>query len=115
MRLPAAATTTSAGATISTSFNGHWVVTHAPIDGEQKTDLGGVTDFDYDGKHVGVTGHFDHFGKNFRNTDLGFLNGRVNKNWLYGGFRVSEPDPWKFSQELRRGTSSPTNSGPKTG
>ena len=82
------------------TFNGHWVMTHAPIDGERKTDFGGVTNFDYIGKHVGVTGHFDHFGKNFRNTDLGFLNGRVNKNWLYGGFRVSEPDPWKFSRNF---------------
>ena len=58
------------------TFNGHWVMTHAPIDGERKTDFGGVTNFDYIGKHVGVTGHFDHFGKNFRNTDLGFLSGR---------------------------------------
>ena len=82
------------------NFNGHWVVTHAPIDGEMKTDFGGASNIDFAGKHFGFTGHFDHFGKNFRNTDLGFLNGRVNKNWLYGGVRVSEPDPWKFSRNF---------------
>ncbi len=82
------------------SFNGHWVMTHAPIDGVQKTGFGGLTDLNYSGKHLGFDGHFDHFGRNFRNTDLGFLNGRVNKNWLYGGVRVSEPDPWKFSRNF---------------
>lgn len=82
------------------TFNGHWVATHAPIDGVKKTDFGGATNIDYAGKHFGWTAHFDHFGKNFRNTDLGFLNGRVNKNWLYGGLRVSEPDPWKFSRNF---------------
>jgi hypothetical protein len=82
------------------NFNGHWVATHAPIDGEMKTDFGGASNIDFAGKHFGFSGHFDHFGKNFRNTDLGFLNGRVNKNWLYGGVRVSEPDPWKFSRSF---------------
>jgi hypothetical protein len=82
------------------NFNGHWVATHAPIDGDMKTDFGGASNIDFAGKHFGFTGHFDHFGKNFRNTDLGFLNGRVNKNWLYGGVRVSEPDPWKFSRSF---------------
>jgi hypothetical protein len=82
------------------NFNGHWVATHAPIDGEMKTDFGGASNIDFAGKHFGFSGHFDHFGKNFRNTDLGFLNGRVNKNWLYGGVRVSEPDPWKFSRNF---------------
>ena len=82
------------------TFNGHWVATHAPIDGVRKTDFGGESNIDFAGKHFGFTGHFDHFGKNFRNTDLGFLNGRVNKNWLYGGLRLSEPDPWKFSRSF---------------
>ena len=82
------------------NFNGHWVATHAPIDGVKKTDFGGASNIDFAGKHFGWTGHFDHFGKNFRNTDLGFLNGRVNKNWLYGGLRASQPDPWKFSRSF---------------
>ena len=82
------------------TFNGHWVATHVPIDGVKKTDFGGATNLNFVGKHIGFEGHFDRFGKNFRNTDLGFLSGRVNKNWLYGGFRVSEPDPWKFSRDF---------------
>lgn len=82
------------------TFNGHWVATHAPIDGVQKTGFGGATNIDYAGKHFGASGHFDRFGKNFRNTDLGFLSGRTNKNWLYGGLRVSQPDPWKFSRDF---------------
>ena len=81
-------------------FNGHWVATHAPIDGVKKTDFGGASNLNFVGKHLGFEGHFDHFGKNFRNTDLGFLSGRVNKNWLYGGLRVSQPDPWKFSRNF---------------
>ena len=80
-------------------WNGHWVATHAPIDGVHETDIGGVTNIDYVGKNWGFTGHYDHFGKNFRNTDLGFLNGRTNKDWLYGGLRATQADPWKF---LRR-------------
>ena len=82
------------------NFNGHWVATHAPIDGVKRTDFGGASNIDFIGKHFGFTGHFDHFGKNFRNTDLGFLSGRVNKNWLYGGLRLSQPDPWKFSRSF---------------
>ena len=80
------------------TLRGQWYATHAPIDGVKRTDVGGETDIDYAGKHFGYTAHFDHFGRNFRNTDLGFMNGRVNKNWLYGGLRVSQPDPWKFSR-----------------
>jgi len=76
--------------------NGHWVVTHAPIDGKRRTDFGGASNFEYAGKYLGVYGHYDHFGREFRNTDLGFLNGRTNKDWLYGGIRVSRPDPWRF-------------------
>ena len=82
------------------TFNGQWVATHAPIDGVRRTDFGGETNLDFAGKHFGFTGHFDHFGKNFRNTDLGFMSNRVNKNWLYGGLRLSEPDPWKFSRNF---------------
>jgi len=80
------------------TWNGHWVATHAPIDGVQKTGIGGVTNLGYSGKSWGFDAHYDHFGKNFRNTDLGFLNGRTNKDWLYGGLRATQADPWKFSR-----------------
>lgn len=82
------------------TWKGQWVATHAPISGVRRTDLGGDTDVDYAGKHWGFTAHYDHFGKNFRNTDLGFLNGRTNKDWLYGGLRLSEPDPRWFSRNF---------------
>ena len=80
--------------------NGHWVVTHAPIDGKRRTDFGGASNFEYAGKYLGVYGHYDHFGRNFRNQDLGFLASRTNKDWLYGGIRLSRPDPWRFVRKI---------------
>jgi hypothetical protein len=80
------------------TWNGHWVLTHAPIDGIRRTDFGGATNIDYAGKYWGFAGHYDHFGRNFRNTDLGFFNSRANKDWLYGGVRATQADPWKFSR-----------------
>ena len=35
-------------------LNGQWVATHAPIDGEQKTAIGGATDLSYVGKQLGL-------------------------------------------------------------
>jgi hypothetical protein len=71
----------------------------APIDGVPKTDVAAVSNFSYIGKRLGIDGHYDHIGKNFRNTDLGFLNTRVDKNWAYVGVRLSQADPWKFSRK----------------
>jgi hypothetical protein len=82
------------------TWKSQWLVTHAPISGVHRTDFGGESDVDYAGKYWGFTAHYDHFGRNFRNTDLGFLNGRINKDWLYGGLRLSQPDPWKFSRNV---------------
>jgi hypothetical protein len=76
-------------------WNGHWLGTHAPIFGAVKNGFGGVTNFNYSGKHLGVNGHFDHLGQTFRNADLGFLNDRVNKNEINGGLNLNQPDPWK--------------------
>ena len=73
--------------------------TRAPIDGVQKTDALAVSNLSYNGKRLGIDVHYDHVGKNFRNTDLGFLNSRVDKNWAYGGLRLTQADPWKY---LRR-------------
>jgi hypothetical protein len=78
------------------NVNGHWVATHAPIDGVRRTDVGGVTNFTYNGKHFGSYSHYDRFGSNFRNTDLGFLNARPNRNWAYSGVRFSLPDPGRL-------------------
>ncbi|MCM3878524.1 MAG: carbohydrate binding family 9 domain-containing protein [Vicinamibacterales bacterium] len=81
------------------SWNSGLYASHAPVDGVPKSDVTAVTNFSYIGKRLGIDGHFDHVGKNFQNTDLGFMNSRVDKNWLYGGLRGTQADPWKF---LRR-------------
>ena len=76
-------------------WNGHWLGTHAPIDGTTKKGFGGLTNFFYNGKHLGINGHYDHIGPTFRNTDLGFLQSRVNKNEINGGLNLNQPDPKK--------------------
>lgn len=76
-------------------WNGHWLGTRAPISGTVKNGFGGVTNFSYSGKYIGINGHYDHIGPTFRNADLGFLNARVNKNETSGGFNLGRPDPWK--------------------
>jgi hypothetical protein len=43
----------------------------------QRNGFAGLTSFDYGGKYLGYSGRFDHISEHFRNTDLGFLNGRV--------------------------------------
>lgn len=76
------------------NLNGHWLATHAPIDGVMRTGFGGLTNFSYDTKHVNVWAHVDHFGRHFRNSDIGFLSSRTNKNDVSGSFGLSQPDPW---------------------
>lgn len=76
-------------------WNGHWLGTRAPISGTVENGFGGVTNFSYSGKYIGINGHYDHIGPTFRNADLGFLNARVNKNETSGGFNLGRPDPWK--------------------
>jgi hypothetical protein len=80
--------------------NGHWIVTHAPIDGRMQTDHGGVLNFSFEEKHVGWYAHADHFGKRFRNTDLGFLGSRADKNELSVVVSVAQPDPWKMFRSI---------------
>ena len=75
------------------SLNGHWLGTRAPISGTVRNGFGGVNNFSYSGKHLGVNGHVDHFGSTFRNTDLGFLFSRTNKNEVSGGMNLIQPDP----------------------
>ena len=77
-------------------WNGHWLGTHAPIDGIVKNGFGGVTNFSYSNKHLNVNGHYDHIGPTFRNADLGFLSSRVDKNEINGGLNLNQPDPRKI-------------------
>jgi hypothetical protein len=85
------------------TVNGHWVASHAPIDGLHRNGFAGLTNFDYGGKHLGYSAHVDHISEHFRNTDLGFLNGRVDKTNVSGGVRASQPDPWKFLRDVDLG------------
>ena len=81
-------------------WNGHWVGTRAPISGTVRNGFGGVTNFSYSSKHVGVNSHYDHIGSTFRNADLGFLSSRVNKHEINGGLNLNQPDPWRAFRSL---------------
>lgn len=73
------------------NWNGQWASTRAPISGVMKTGFGGVTNFNYTSKHLGVFGRYDYFDRDFRNTDLGFFSGRTNKTQINGGFYLWAP------------------------
>jgi hypothetical protein len=77
------------------NWNGHWVTTRAPGPGGMKTSGGGITNFSVSRKHVNVSTHYDHFGKDLRLTDIGFFRSRGNRNQVNGGIEVGNPDPWK--------------------
>jgi hypothetical protein len=81
-------------------LSGHWLGTRAPISGVVEDGFGGVTNFSYSGKYLGVDGHYDHISPTFRNSDLGFLGSRVNKNEYNGGFNLNRPDPWKAFRNM---------------
>jgi len=72
------------------NWNGHYIATRAPTSGVMRDGSGGVTNFNFNSKHLNVFAHFDHFDKGFRNTDLGFLGSRVNSNSLSSGFKRGE-------------------------
>ena len=80
--------------------NGHWIVTHAPIEGRMHTDHGGVANFSFEDKHFSFYAHADHFGKRFRNTDLGFLGSRTDKNEVSVTVSGQQPDPWKAFRSI---------------
>lgn len=41
---------------------------------------GGVTNFNFTRKIFNTGGHYDHFGRDFRVNDIGFLRVRANRN-----------------------------------
>lgn len=77
------------------NWNGQWATTRAPISGVMQTGFGGVTNFNYSSKHVGVFSHYDYYDQDFKNTDLGFLFGRNNKSQINAGLNLGQPDPQK--------------------
>jgi hypothetical protein len=84
-----------------TNLNGHWVGTHAPDDDHvMKSGYGGVSNFNFSRKHGNIFGHFDHFDRNFKVTDLGFFRARSNRTEVDLGFGLEQPDPWKIFRRL---------------
>ena len=78
------------------TLGGHWVGTHAPFSAtDVREGFGGASNFNYSGKYLAVYQHFDHFSRNFRNSDIGFLSTRVNKTDVDGEIDFMQPDPWK--------------------
>ena len=75
------------------TWNAHWVETHGPVDGVIRNDLGGATNVNFSRKYFALNGHYDHFGRNFHNTELGFLQSRTNKNDVSENLILTEPDP----------------------
>ena len=82
-------------------FNGHWVGTRSPGAAGLKTSGGGTTNFNITHKHWGTYLHFDHFGKDFRVNDIGFLRARVNRNEVDANGSLEQPDPWKMFRNMR--------------
>ncbi len=83
------------------TWNGQWATTRSSINGEMETGFGGVSNFNYNSKHLNIFGHYDYFNSTFKNTDIGFFGGRNNKTQVNGGFNVGQPDPGKFLPFLR--------------
>jgi hypothetical protein len=75
-------------------FDGHWVVTHAPVpDVGMKNGFGGVANVGFNRKHVNGGMHADHFGTDFRVNDIGFLRTRTDRNRVDGNIEIGQPDP----------------------
>ena len=87
------------------SWNGQWSGTRSAIGGVMKNGFGGVTNFNYNSKHLGVFGHYDYFSSTFKNSDLGFFFNRNNKQSTFGGVSLSRPDPGKVFRSLFWNTS----------
>ena len=77
------------------TWSGQWSGTRSAIDGVMETGFGGITNFNYNSKHVGFFGHYDYFNDTFKNNDIGFFFSRNNKTNVSGGFNLSQPDPQK--------------------
>ena len=77
------------------TWSGQWSGTRSAIDGVMETGYGGITNFNYNSKHVGFFGHYDYFNDTFKNNDIGFFFSRNNKTNVSGGFNLLQPDPQK--------------------
>jgi hypothetical protein len=86
------------------SWNGQWSGTRSAISGEMKTGFGGVTNFNYNSKHLSGFAHYDYFNRTFKNSDLGFFFSRNNKTSAFGGVNLSNPDPGKVLRSVNWNT-----------
>lgn len=77
------------------TWNGQWSGTRAAINGAMQNGFGGVTNFTYNSKHFNSFTHYDYFSDTFKNTDLGFLSGRNNRQQLNSSINIGNPDPTK--------------------
>ncbi len=82
------------------TWNGQWSGTRSGVSGVMKNGFGGVTNFNYNSKHLNVFSHYDFFSSSFKNSDLGFFFGRNNKQQFSGGLNVGNPDPWRFLRNI---------------
>ena len=81
------------------NWNGHWAATRAPGDAGLQTSGGGVTNFNIEHTYWNLWSHVDHFGREFRVSDLGFFRARADRTEVNGGFNLQQPDPGRW---LRR-------------
>ncbi|HYE85613.1 MAG TPA: DUF5916 domain-containing protein, partial [Vicinamibacterales bacterium] len=82
------------------TWNGQWSGTRSPVSGAMKSGFGGVTNFNYNSKHLGVFGHYDYFSSGYKNSDLGFFFNRNNKTQVNGGVNLNQPDPNKYFRSM---------------
>ena len=81
-------------------WNGHWVATRAPGAGGLETSGGGTTNFSISHKYWSTYTHLDHFGRDFRINDIGFLRARVNRTELDASGTLEQPDPWTIFRSM---------------
>jgi len=87
------------------TWNGQWAGTRSAINSEMQNGFGGVTNFNYNSKHLNAFSHYDYFNSTFKNNDLGFLFGRNNKTQVSGGVNIGNPDPGKVFRAINLNTS----------
>jgi hypothetical protein len=92
-------------------WNGHVVASHAPDpeawrSGEREpaalmaTGFAAVTNLFFNAKHVSFGAHFDHFGRDFRVTDLGFAHPLPDRNAANVFASLMQPDPGRVFRSV---------------
>jgi hypothetical protein len=77
------------------ALNNQYVVSRAPFGRELRNGFGGASNFSYVSRSLRINGHFDHFSRSFRNTDIGFIASRINKTNVNGAITLVQADPWR--------------------